>query len=478
MSPNSSPSGPPLAQPSRDGAAPVSNIDPKHQPSASRHVSRRALSPTLVATVESLDVAGRGVVHVDGRSMLVEGALAGESVVLRPCRGRRHAHRAELVEVLEAANSRVEPVCEHFGVCGGCGLQHMSAEDQLAHKQKLLLHALDEHGRVQPDALLEPLTGPSTGYRRRARLGVKYVPGKGGTLVGFREKGSAKLAVLDACAVLEPRVGAALVDLRRLLDKLDIRHRIPQLEVAMGDTGTALVLRHLEPLSERDRTVLVDFVRRRQWQLYLQAGGPQSVEPLWPDEPAPLSYALPEFDLELEFLPTDFVQVNAVVNRALVRAALKHLDVRADSRVLDLFCGIGNFTLAVARHAARVMGVEGDPALVSRARANAQRNGIDNAAFVSADLSRDDSRWDWRHAVWDRLLLDPPRSGAEEVLSALPRNSPERIVYVSCNPETLARDACILVERSGYRLSHVGVVDMFPHTSRCEAMAVFERAGG
>jgi 23S rRNA (uracil1939-C5)-methyltransferase len=354
----------------------------------------------------------------------------------------------------------------------------MPSQAQLEQKQQLLLRTLDEHGGLQPDALLDPLTGPSTGYRRRARLGVKYVPGKGGTLVGYRERNSAKVAELDACATLEPRIGASLCELRRMLDKLDIRHRVPQLEVSLGDDDTALVLRHLEPLSTRDRAVLVEFVRERGWQLYVQPGGPESVEPLWPEEPAPLRYALPEFDLELEFLPTDFVQVNAAMNRVLVGAALHHLDVQADSRVLDLFCGIGNFTLAAARHAAMVTGVEGDPSLVSRAESNARRNRIDNVAFVSADLSRFDTGWDWWRESWDRVLLDPPRTGAAEVLNALYRRLPDRIVYVSCNPETLARDAGGLVHRKGYRLSHVGVVDMFPHTAHCEAMAVFDQDTG
>ncbi len=453
-------------------------IDPTHQ----SPLSRRAPTPTVVATVEALDDAGRGVVRIDGRPVLVEGALTGESVVCRPRRGRRQGQRADLVEVLEAAQARVEPVCPHFGVCGGCRLQHMPTDAQLDLKQQGLLRALYEHGRLEPDVLLEHLTGPSTAYRRRARLGVKYVPGKGGTLVGFREKDGAKLAELDACAVLEPRVGNAIESIRRLLDKLDIRHRISQLEVAMGDTGTALVLRHLEPLSESDRTVLLEFVRQRDWQLHLQPGGPNTVHALWPTDPAPLSYALPDFDLELEFLPADFVQVNSAMNHALVRAAVYHLDVHADSRVLDLFCGIGNFTLAVARQAASVTGVEGDAALVSRALGNARRNRIDNVSFVSADLSRVDGQWDWWHGEWDRLLLDPPRSGAGVVLSALggPLGGlwPQRIVYVSCNPETLARDAGLLVHQKGYRLSHAGVVDMFPHTTHCEAMAVFDRRCG
>jgi 23S rRNA (uracil1939-C5)-methyltransferase len=437
----------------------------------------RVIAATTVATVESLDASGCGIADIGGRKILVEGVLAGERVVVRPRRGRRQRDRADLVEVLEAASARVEPVCAHFGVCGGCRLQHMPPRAQLEQKQQLVLRTLDEIGRLQPGALLEPLTGPSTGYRRRARLGVKHVPGKGGTLVGYREKNSAKVAELGACATLEPRVGAALRDLRGMLDKLEIRHRIPQLEVALGDDDTALVLRHLDPLPARDRAVLVGFVRERGWQLYVQPGGPESVEPLWPERPEPLRYALPDFDLELEFFPTDFVQVNAAMNRTLVRAALRQLDVQADSRILDLFCGIGNFTLAAARRAARVTGVEGDATLTARARRNAQRNSIENARFVSADLSRFDAGWHWWHEAWDRVLLDPPRTGAEELLGALDRHLPERIVYVSCNPETLARDAGVLVHRKGYRLSRVGVVDMFPHTTHCEVLAVFDRCG-
>ena len=433
----------------------------------------------MVATVEALDDAGRGVVHIDGSPVLVEGALTGERVICRPRKRRRQVHQADLVEVLEAANDRVEPVCPHFHVCGGCRLQHMPADAQLALKQQNLLRALDEHAHLEPDALLDPLTGPSTAYRRRARLGVKYVPGKGGTLVGFREKNGAKLAELGACAILESRVGDAIQDIRRTLDELDVRHRIPQLEVAMGDTGTALILRHLEPLSQGDRNLLVKFARERDWQLYLQPGGPDSVHALWPAEPPPLTYTLPDFDLSFEFLPTDFIQINAAVNHALVRAAVDHLDVHADSRVLDLFCGIGNFTLAVARRAASVTGVEGDAALVSRALGNARRNQLDNVSFVGADLSRVDGQWDWWREEWHRLLLDPPRSGASEVLNALggpPGGQlPQRIVYVSCNPDTLARDAGLLVHEKGYRLRRACVVDMFPHTTRCEAIAVFER---
>jgi 23S rRNA (uracil1939-C5)-methyltransferase len=435
----------------------------------------RAPAPTLVATVEALDDAGRGIIRVDDRTLLVEGALAGESIVCRPRKRRRQTQQADLVEVQDAAQTRVEPVCPHFASCGGCRLQHMSGDAQLTLKQQGLLRALFANGGLEPGTLLEPLVAASTGYRRHARLGVKYVPGKGGALVGFREKHGAKLAELDLCAVLDPRVGGEIENIRRMINRLTVRQRVPQLEVSMGDVGTALVLRHLDPLSQSDVSVLSEFARARAWQIHLQSAGPDSVEALWPLEPPPLAYALPDYDLELEFLPLDFIQVNAAMNQLLVGAALEHLDVHADSRVLDLFCGIGNFSLAVARGAAHVLGVEGSAALVARAAHNAQRNHIDNASFVGADLSRMDEQWPWWREGWDRLLLDPPRSGAAEVLLALAGPFPQRIVYVSCNPQSLARDAGLLVERKGYRLSHAGIVDMFPHTAHCEAMAVFER---
>jgi len=436
----------------------------------------RAPVPATQVTVEALDEAGRGIVRIDGRAVLVEGALEGETIVCRARKRRRQVQQADLLEVREAAPSRIDPVCRHFDTCGGCRIQHMSHDAQLALKQQGLLRAFSAHGGLAPDTLVEALAGSPQGYRRRARLGVKYVPGKGGALVGFREKQGAKLAELETCAVLEPRVGGEIKNIRRLIDKLTISHRIPQLEIAMGDAGTALVLRHLEPLSESDCETLVAFVRERDWQLYLQPAGPDSVAPLWPVNPPPLSYALPAFDLEFEFLPMDFIQVNAAMNHALVGVAMKHLDLHADCRVLDLFCGIGNFSLAVARHGvAQVLGVEGDPGLVARAAHNARRNRIDNASFVSADLNRMEEQWSWRRETWDRLLLDPPRSGAGEVLSALDGQLPQRIVYISCNPQSLARDAEFLVRRKAYRLSHAGIVDMFPHTAHCEAIAVFDR---
>lgn len=449
-----------------------------HRHSCVARRSTRA-SDAATVTVAAVDGDGRALVELEGETLSVDGALVGERVSVRARRGRGRGQRrrAVLLEVLDASEARVQPACAHFGVCGGCRFQHMSARAQHALKQKQLLDALDANGGLAPDEILGPLTGPTTGYRRRARLGVKYVAKKGGTLVGFREHASPKVAELATCAVLDPRIGNALGALRRLIDRLAIRHRVPQLEVAMGDSDTALVVRHLERLSEHDRAVLEAFARERAWQIHLQPGGPESIEPLYPEAPVPLVYALPEFDLDLEFLPTDFVQINAVVNRELVRAAIDHLDLTPSSRVLDLFCGIGNFTLAAARRAASVTGVEGDAALVERARGNAGRNAIEHVEFFAADLTDCDARAPWWRSAPDRVLLDPPRTGAERVLEALGEPFPERIVYVSCNPRTFARDASVLVRRKGYRLARAGIVDMFPHTGHCESLAVFDRPG-
>lgn len=437
--------------------------------------------PGVAGRVESVGADGAGVVRVEDRTFLVDGVLAGERVLCRPRRGRRHAQRADLIRVLEPAEARSTPPCPHFALCGGCRLQHVPVADQVSWKERALLAALRERAGVVPESVATPLTGPTEGYRRRARLGVKHVPKKGGVLVGFREKHSAKLAELDRCVTLDPRVGERIAEIRRLLDGLSVRHRIPQLEVALGegegDAGAALVLRHLEPLSATDRDRLAAFARARGWQVHLQPGGPDTIVALWPRAPGPLTYRLPAFDLELAFLPTDFVQVNGAMNRALVDAAVEALDPAPDATVVDLFCGIGNFSLALARRAGRVLGVEGSPALVSRARDNASRNRIDDARFVADDLLDVDGVPDWWPDAVDGLLLDPPRSGAGRLLRALAGRLPGRIVYVSCNPETLAADAGELVGNQGYRLESARVVDMFPHTAHSEAMAIFDGRG-
>ncbi len=368
---------------------------------------------------------------------------------------------------------RVEPRCAHFNICGGCSLQHLSPAAQIAAKQQVLLDSLKHIGGVEPKAVLAPLTGPSWGYRRRARLGVKFVIKKDKLLIGFREKRSSLLADIEHCEVLHPPVGGLLPALRELIAGLEAYNCIPQIEVAAGDEATALVFRNLAELSNTDLVKLQAFGKQQNMQIHLQPAGPESVTLIWP-ETAFLSYRLPEFNLELFFSPADFVQINADVNRAMISRVIELLQPGAHERVLDLFCGLGNFTLPLARHAAHVIGVEGEAKLIQRAQDNAQRNGIHNAEFYAADLSQDLSGQPWAKQRFDKILLDPPRTGALEIIKQLPAFNATRIVYVSCNPATLARDTRALTE-NGYTLMSAGVMDMFPHTTHVEAIALFEK---
>lgn len=433
------------------------------------------LSAATSARIEDLDREGRGVARVEGKTVFVEGALPGEEVRLRYRRTRARFDEAVAVAVLEPSADRITPRCPHFGVCGGCRLQHLHPEAQARAKESQLERILRAQADVGPRRWLEPLRAHPWGYRRSARLGVRYVPGKGGALVGFRELGSSRIAVLGGCDVLHPAVGRRLEDLKTLLGGLEARRRIPQIGVAVGEDAAALTFRHLVALGASDRAALAGFARAQGLRAYLQPRGPESVVPLWPAAPGPLRYRLPQFDLELLFEPTDFIQVNAEVNRLLVARAVALLEPGPGERVLDLFCGLGNFTLAVARRAGAVAGIEGDARLVERARANTRHNGIANAAFHVSDLSARADVEHWLGRAWDRLVLDPPRTGAREVLDALRPPYPKRVVYVSCNPATLARDAGLLVHRHGFRLAAAGVVDMFPHTAHVEAIALFER---
>lgn len=432
-------------------------------------------SATFRATIDTLNHDGRGVARIDGKATFIEGGLPGEEVDFTLVARHKRYDEGLVSEVIRAAPERVTPRCIHFGLCGGCSLQHLHAEAQISIKQQILLDDLRRIGGVTPEEILPPLTGPHWGYRRRARLGAKYVEKKSAMLVGFREKRSAYLADLSRCEVLHPQVGQNLVALRELLRGLDAYQRIPQVEVAAGDQAVGLVFRHLDPLSEHDLSALRAFGERRGFYIYLQAAGPDSVTPLWPADPR-LSYRLPEFDVELEFRPTDFTQVNGDINGAMIKRALELLDLRGDERVLDLFCGLGNFTLPIARRAAWVTGVEGDAQLVARARDNARRNAIENAEFHAADLSDPLSMWPWAARGFDKILLDPPRTGALEVVRRIAKLGAARIVYVSCNPATFARDAAELVQQHGYRLRKVGVMDMFPHTTHVECIALFEQA--
>ena len=428
----------------------------------------------LEADITDLSHDGRGVAHVDGKAVFVTGALAGERVRLRFSGKHRHYDEATVEEVLSASPDRVTPRCPHFGVCGGCALQHLDPLAQIMAKQRVLLENLERIGKVQPQRVLAPLTDSSWGYRRKARLSVKFVEKKGRVLVGFRESNGRYVADITRCEVLHPAVGERILAITALIESLDAKRDIPQIEVAAGDDLVALIFRHLQPLSALDRNALVEFGKTHKLGIYVQPGGIDSVASLWPDD-AHLSFHLPAYDVELDFQPLDFIQVNAGMNRRMIDHALTLLDPQPADRVLDLFCGLGNFTLPLARRAARVVGVEGEAGLVRRAGENARRNNIDNVEFFSADLAADQRATPWGKADYDLLLLDPPRSGAAAVLEYLPKRGVRRVVYVACHPASLARDASILVEQHGFTLVSAGVMDMFPHTAHVESIALFQR---
>ena len=428
---------------------------------------------TCKAEIEQLSYDGRGVAHVDGKTVFIDGALPGERVTFRYGKRHKRYDTGQLVEVFRAASTRVTPECTYFGTCGGCSLQHLAPEAQLAAKQQILQDSLAHIGKVTPERWLAPLPGPVWGYRRKARLGVRLVPKKGGVLVGFRERRHSFITPLADCKTLDPRLAALLPLLTELIAGLSCANRIPQIEVAAGDGEVALVFRHLVSLGEDDREQLRAFGQRHASQVFTQAGGPESVTALWPLEPALLSYRLVEHDVEILFAPTDFVQVNTAANARIIDRALELLDPQPHESVLDLFCGVGNFTLPLARRAERVLGLEGDATLVQRAQLNATHNRIVNASFREADLYRELDQAPWGEEGFDKLLVDPPRSGAIEVIKHLSSPRPRRIVYVSCYPATLARDSDYLVHALGYRLASASVADMFPQTSHTEAIALF-----
>lgn len=430
----------------------------------------------LEGLVSDLTHAGEGVVRHQERVYFVPGALPGERIRFLAGRKRRGRFNGRLEEVLQAAPDRVVPRCHYFGTCGGCTLQHLSIDSQRRNKEKILLDNLQRIGRVSPDTVLPMLAAEPWHYRRKARPGCKFVPGKGGILVGFREQGSAYLTSLRDCYTLDPRLAALLDPLHEMISTLDCQRQVPQLEFAAGDSRVALVLRHLVPLSAADEEVLKRFAVDRQVQMFVQPGGLDSIRPLWPQEPEPLSYRLEAFHLTMTFDAVDFIQVNAEVNELMIRQALAFLDPGPGDHVLDLFCGLGNFTLPIARSGASVIGVEGERSLVAKGAANADRNGLTNVGFELMNL-HDDAIASRELPPANKLLLDPPRSGAQEVVRHLVGPlAPEVIVYVSCNPATLARDAEILVHGHGYQLGHAGAMDMFPHTAHVESMAVFFRA--
>ncbi len=426
------------------------------------------------ADIVDLSHEGKGVAKLEGKAVFVADALPGERVVMRRVGRHRRFDEAVLEQVLRASADRVPAECPHFGLCGGCALQHLVPAAQLAFKQAQLIENLARLGEVEPAGVLEPLTGPVWGYRRRARLGVKLVPKKGRVLVGFRERSAPYVADLHECRVLVPPAGALMDPLAALVSALSIVARVPQVEVAVADDACALVLRVLDEPSTADLDLLAAFEREHAVRLYLQPGGIETIRSL--DAAAgPLHYSLPAFGLRIEFEPADFIQVNGALNEAMVARAVELLDGGPGHRVLDLFCGLGNFSLPLATRAGQVVGIEGEQGLVERARGNAARNGLANTAFHASNLAADMSEATWARGGYDRVLLDPPRAGAREVLPVVGASGASRVVYISCHPGSLARDAGILVHEHGFRLAAAGVMDMFPHTTHVEAMAVFER---
>jgi 23S rRNA (uracil1939-C5)-methyltransferase len=433
----------------------------------------RAARPALLETgrVDSLTQEGEGVVR-GGKTAFVSGALPGESVSFVRRRQHRQHDEAELVAVLEPAAARVAPRCRHFGVCGGCTLQHLDSAAQLAIKEQQLRETLSRVGRVAPRTWLAPVHGPQWQYRRRARLGARFVHARGYSMVGFRERYSSRVAELQRCEVLAPPVDALIAPLGVLLTALSIRERVPQVEVAIAENAVVLVIRVLEAPTEQDRKLLLEFERAHGVHVFLQPGGLNTVRPMSEAAPA-LEYTLPDFALRLRFAPSDFIQVNADLNRALVARVVELLELDEHSEVLDLYCGLGNFTLPLARRAAHVVGVEGEAALVGRARENAALNGIANVEFHSANLAAEDlGVAPWSRRRYTHALLDPPRVGAREVLPLLARSGLKRLLYVSCHPGSLARDLGLLVHEQGFELLAVGIADMFPQTSHVESLAV------
>lgn len=437
-------------------------------------------STPFEAVITDLSHDGRGVARIDGKTVFVSGALLGEQVMAKLRKRHRHFDEAEVVELITRSPHRVEPRCRHFGQCSGCSLQHLDAESQIATKQRVLAENFERIGKVTPSSWLPPLTGKPWGYRRKGRLSVRNVVKKGRVLVGFREEENPRfVADIQQCEVMHPALGPKVGLLAELLNGMDAANDIPQIEFAGGDDTMALVFRHMQPLSERDLAALTAFGQQHELAIYLQPGGNSSVHPLWPEQPR-LAFRIASGDahvddVELEFLPLDFVQVNADMNQRMMARTLELLDLQPTDRVLDLFCGLGNFTLPIARRVAEVVGVEGEHGLVERAAQNAARNGIANAHFHVANLFEDQRDAEWARQPWDKVLLDPPRAGADKVLEYLPHKQTRRIVYVSCHPASLARDAGILVNQHGFKLISAGVMDMFPHTAHVESIALFER---
>ena len=426
------------------------------------------------AVVESLSHDGKGICRVDGKAIFVTGTLPGERIRLSFRPHKKNYDEGNLIEVIEASPDRIEPKCKHYGVCGGCSFMHLSSEKQIEAKQQVLLDGLGHIGKVKANEILPPLTTHPWGYRRKARLGVKYVFKKEKVLVGFRERSAPYLAELEQCEVLHPDAGLRLTSFATLIRSLSCYEKIAQIEVAIADDSSAFVFRNLVELTDEDKEKLINYAKKESITIYLQPKGPDTVTPLYPENPR-LQYSLPDYNVTLDFEPTDFTQVNQDINPKMVKLALELLDLSDNDHVLELFCGLGNFTLPMARFAKQITGVEGDADLIKRANKNAEHNDITNTDLYVANLMDDVSDAVWLKNDYDKLLLDPPRSGAKEILPYIDKLNIKHIVYVSCNPSTLARDAGTLVNEMGYTLEKAGVMDMFPHTAHVESIALFTK---
>jgi len=449
-------------------------------------MNQQTINKNPIVTIESVDQEGRGIAHHEGKVIFIEGALIGERVTYSSFRKKPSFENAQSTAILKKSFMRVQPKCVYFGLCGGCSMQHLDERGQVAVKQRILEENLKRIGKVTPETILPPIHGSAFGYRQRARLSAKYVIKKGKALVGFHEKRSSYVADMSSCEVLPPKISKLLPLLAQMLESLSIREQLPQIEVACGDQVDVLVLRIMAPLSEEDEAILRNFADQHAVQFWTQTKGPDTVFPFYPLDAPALTYTLPEFGIEMPFAPTEFTQVNHQLNRLMVHRAIKLLAPQTGELIVDFFCGLGNFTLPIARSGARVLGIEGSAALVKRAQQSAAHNGLDRdsatklgdgfAEFMMMNLFEITAESLQKLGRLDKWLVDPPRDGALELVRAItPETAPQRIVYVSCNPATLARDAEVLVHQQGYILKLAGVMNMFPQTSHVESIAVFER---
>lgn len=439
------------------------------------HKKKKLPEEPVRVTIESFTHDGRGVAHVDGKAIFIDEALPGEELEFIYTDSRKDYAEGRVETLFTHSDDRGEAACPHFGRCGGCSFQHVKDEQQIVIKQGLLAEQFQRIGKVSVTEFWEPIKGPHWGYRRKARMGVKYVAKKGRVLVGFRERRNQFLAEIESCKVMHPIVGEKLMELSAMIGQLSIKDKIPQIEVAIGDDDCVLAFRVLEPATDEDKEIMRAFGQQHNISMCLQSKGPDTIKPIDGEPEITPSYSLPDQGIIFRFKPAMFTQVNYEINRQMINRVMQEMDFNAQDRVLDLFCGLGNFTLPIATKAGHVVGIEGDQPLVNHAKENAQLNNINNVEFYAADLSKDVSDQAWAKQKFNKVMLDPSRAGASEVLHNLKKWNPELVMYVSCNPSTLARDAGILVNELGYTLVKAGVMDMFPQTGHVESIALFRR---